>query len=103
MQVSNYVGPLYGGGVEVGDGVTLLISTYSDGSHTATVYEYNRTSMLVIIALAFVLVTVLVGGKVGAKSLVALAITLACLFWLLIPLLIKAHPRCSRCSSCVHI
>ena len=92
LQVSNYVGPLYGGSVEVGDGVTLLISTYSDGSHTATVYEYNRTSMLVIIALAFVLVTVLVGGKVGAKSLVALAITLACLFWLLIPLLIKGAP-----------
>lgn len=92
LQVNNYVGPLYGGSVEVGDGVTLLISTYSDGSHTATVYEYNRTSMLVIIALAFVLVTVLVGGKVGAKSLVALAITLACLFWLLIPLLIKGAP-----------
>lgn len=92
LQVSNYVGPLYGGSVEVGDGVTLLISTYSDGSHTATVYEYNRTSMLVIIALAFVLVTVLVGGKVGAKSLVALAITLACLFWLLIPMLIKGAP-----------
>lgn len=92
LQVSNYVGPLYGGSVEVGDGVTLLISTYSDGGHTATVYEYNRTGMLVIIALAFVLVTVLVGGKVGAKSLVALAITLACLFWLLIPLLIKGAP-----------
>lgn len=92
LQVSNYVGPLYGGRVEVGDGVTLLISTYSDGNHTATVYEYNRMTVLIIIALAFVLVTVLVGGRVGAKSLVALAITLACLFWLLIPLLIKGAP-----------
>mgnify|MGYP004655229701 FL=1 len=92
LQVSNYVGPLYGGRVEVGDGVTLLISTYSDGSHSATVYEYNRMTVLIIIALAFVLVTVLVGGRVGAKSLVALAITLACLFWLLIPLLIKGAP-----------
>lgn len=92
LQVSNYVGPLYGGRVEVGDGVTLLISTYSDGSHSATVYEFDRTTVLIIIVLAFVLVTVLVGGRVGAKSLVALALTLACLFWLLIPLLIKGAP-----------
>ena len=92
LQVSNYVGPMYGARVEAGDGVTLLISTYKDGSHTATVYEYNRMTALIIIALAFVAVTVAVGGKVGAKSLVALAVTLACLFWLLVPLLIKGAP-----------
>lgn len=92
LQVSNYVGPMYGARVAVGDGVTLIISTYKDGSHTATVYEYNRTTALIIIALAFVAVTVLVGGKVGAKSLVALAVTLACLFWLLVPLLLKGAP-----------
>ena len=33
-----------------------------------------------------------VGGKVGAKSLVALAMTLVCLFWILIPLLMKGAP-----------
>ena len=38
------------------------------------------------------LATVLVGGKVGAKSLVGLAVTLACLFWILIPLLMKGAP-----------
>lgn len=92
LQVSNYVGPMYGSRVQEGDGVTLLISTYKDGSHTATVYEYNRMTALIIIALVFVAVTVAVGGKVGAKSLVALAVTLACLFWLLVPLLLKGAP-----------
>ena len=92
MQVYGYVGPLYGGQLKVGDGVTLLISTYADGTHTATVYEYNRLPVLMVIVALFLIATVAVGGKVGAKSLVALAITLVCLFWILIPLLMKGAP-----------
>ena len=92
LQVYSYVGPLYGGQLKVGDGATLLISTYADGTHTATVYEYNRLPVLVVIVAMFLIATVAVGGKVGAKSLVALAITLVCLFWILIPLLMKGAP-----------
>ena len=92
LQVYSYVGPLYGGQLKVGDGATLLISTYADGTHTATVYEYNRLPSLVVIVAMFLIATVAVGGKVGAKSLVALAITLVCLFWILIPLLMKGAP-----------
>ena len=92
MQVSNYVGPLYGQPLKVGQSAVLLISTYSDGTHTATVYEYSRTVGLAVIIGLFLLVTVAVGGKVGAKSLVALAVTLACLFYILIPLLMKGAP-----------
>ncbi len=92
LQVYGYVGPLYGGQLKVGDGATLLISTYADGTHTATVYEYNRLPVLAVIVALFLIATVAVGGKVGAKSLVALAITLVCLFWILIPLLMKGAP-----------
>ena len=92
LQVYNYVGPLYGVPVQVGDSVVLTISTYSDGSHTATVFEYNRSLPLLLVAALFLLVTVLVGGKTGAKSLVALAVTLGCLFFLLLPLLMKGLP-----------
>ena len=92
LQVYGYVGPLYGGQLKEGDGATLLISTYADGSHTATVYEYDRLPALVVIVVLFLAATVAVGGKVGAKSLVALAVTLVCLFWVLIPLLMKGAP-----------
>ena len=92
LQVYNSVGPLYGGTLKEGQGVTLIISTYSGGTHTATVFEYNRTLPLIVIVGLFLLATVLVGGKVGAKSLVGLAVTLACLFWILIPLLMKGAP-----------
>ena len=78
--------------MQVGQSAVLLISTYADGTHTATVYEYNRAVGLAVIVGLFLLVTVAVGGKVGAKSLIALAVTLACLFYVLIPLLMKGAP-----------
>ncbi len=92
MQVRNYVGPLYSVPVSEGDGVTLIISTYADGSHMATVYEYNRIGALGWIVALFLLATVLIGGKTGAKSLIALLVTLASLFWILIPALLKGLP-----------
>ena len=92
LQVCNYVGPLYGGPVQEGDKVVLIVSTYADGSHTATVFEYDRRGALVFAVVLFLLAAVLVGGKTGAKSLVGLGITLACLFWILLPLLLKGAP-----------
>ena len=92
LQVSNYAAPLFGGAVHEVDRGVVRSSTYADGSHRATVFEYNRIAALVIIVLLFVAATVLVGGKTGAKSLVGLAITVVCLFWLLIPMLMKGAP-----------
>ena len=85
LQVFNYVGPLYGGPLEVGDSAVLTISTYQDGTHTATVFEYNRIVPLIIVVVLFLIAAVAVGGKTGAKSLVGLFFTLAVLFFLLIP------------------
>ena len=85
MQVYNYVSPLYGVPLKVGDGCTLTISTYENGDVTATVYEYNRTTAVWIVLGLFLLITVLVGGKTGAKSLIGLLFTVAGVFWLLFP------------------
>lgn len=92
MQVYNYVGPLYGAPLKVGDSAVLIVSTYADGSHTATVYEFNRLLALAAIIALFVIATVLVGGKTGAKSLVGLVITLICIFLILLPMLLKGFP-----------
>ena len=85
----NYIGPLYGAPLKAGDPVTVLISTYSDGTVSATIYEYNRAWVLGAIVLAFLLVTVLVGGKTGAKSLLGLGLTVLCLIEILLPALIR--------------
>lgn len=92
MQVYNYVGPLYGAPLKVGDSAVLIVSTYAAGSHTATVYEFNRLLALAAIIALFVIATVLVGGKTGAKSLISLVITLICIFLILLPMLMKGFP-----------
>lgn len=89
MQVYNHVGPLYGGPLKVGDRATVLISTYSDGTVNATVYEFDRLLPLCIVLVLFIAAAVAVGGRTGVKSLVALAVTLVCLFGVLLPSLMK--------------
>ena len=92
MLADNTVGPIYGQPLAVGDSVTVGLSTYADGTVRCYVYEYNRTPGLLLLLGVFLLVTVLVGGKVGAKSLVSLALTVAALIWILLPLLLQGWP-----------
>ena len=92
MMADNTVGPIYGQPMAVGDRVTVGLSTYADGTVRCYVYEYDRTTGLTLILAAFLIVTVLVGGKVGAKSLVGLGLTVAALIWILLPLLLKGWP-----------
>jgi len=92
MLADNTVGPIYGTPMEVGDGVTVGLSTYSDGTVRCYVYEYNRFPGLLLVAAAFLLVTVLVGGRVGLKSLVSLGLTVAALLFVLLPLLLAGWP-----------
>lgn len=92
LLTTNNVGPLYGEPAAVGDRVTLIISTYSSGEHRSTVYEYDRSTAIYIILGLFFLVTILVGGKTGAKSILGLVLTVALLLTVLIPLLMKGWP-----------
>lgn len=92
MMADNTVGPIYGCPMAVGDGVTVGLSTYSDGTVRCYVYEYDRFPGLLLVLAAFLLVTVLVGGRVGLKSLVSLGLTVAALLFILLPLLLKGWP-----------
>ena len=92
MMADNTVGPMYGTPMAVGDRVTVGLSTYSDGTVRCYVYEYNRFPGLLLVVGAFLLVTVLVGGKVGAKSLLSLGLTVAALIFILLPLLLRGWP-----------
>lgn len=92
LMVSNFVGPLYGVPVYENDTVVLIISTYSNGDHTATVFEFDRIVPLAVVIGLFLLAAILVGGKTGAKSLLGLLITLASLFFILLPALMKGAP-----------
>ena len=92
MLAENTVGPIYGTPMALGDGVTVGLSTYADGTVRCYIYEYDRFPGLLIVVAAFLLVTVLVGGKVGLKSLVSLGLTVAALIFILLPLLLRGWP-----------
>lgn len=92
MLADNTVGPLYGQPLAAGDRVTVGLSTYADGTVRCYVYEYNRAPGLAVILALFLLVTVAVGGKVGARSLLCLGLTAAALVWILLPLLLRGWP-----------
>ena len=92
LLVSNFVGPLYGVPLRAGDGAVLIVNTYANGEIRATVYEYNRIPALLGLLASFLLITLLVGGKTGLKSLVGLGVTVAWLFLVLIPALLRGVP-----------
>ena len=75
--------------VKVGQKVILHISNYDDGSFMVTVYGPDREFMIYLILGLFILVTVLVGGKTGAKSVVGLLLTVVVLLGVFLPLLAK--------------
>lgn len=94
--VDNAVGILTDyGPVKEGDKVVVHISTYSDGTTMTTVYTPNRSGMIYLILGLFVLVTVLVGGKTGAKSILGLVLTIVVLICVYLPLLAKGWPPIS--------
>lgn len=90
--VENNLSYLYGTVLDVGDRVTVSFS-YTDGHlDDIQLQDYDRTVPLIIALALFLLVTILVGGKIGAKSLLGLALTILCIFTVLIPLLLGGAP-----------
>ena len=104
LLVYNYIGPLNNVPVGEGDGVILTVNTYSNGDHTATVFEFDRIGALLIVVALFFLATVLVGRGTGARSLLSLVLTVLCLFTVLFPLLLRGAPTLLTVFlACVYI
>lgn len=74
----------YGG---VGTRVVALVRLTQEGTLVGTVYNHDRTPMVLLLLGLFAVVTVLVGGKKGFATLYALAFTFLCVICLYIPLL----------------
>lgn len=89
LKIGNDIGPLYSERVSVGDSVVMVINTYAEGKVTGTVYEYNRSTMVFVVIGLFILVTILVGGRTGAKSILGLILTIVVLLCIFLPLLFK--------------
>lgn len=91
-QLVNNLSYLYGTVLKEGDPVTVSFSLTDGEIESLILQDYDRTNPLLLIVLAFLVITVLVGGKVGAKSLLGLGLTILCVFSVLIPLLLGGSP-----------
>lgn len=92
VNVRNYLSIYKGTVLKAGDSVIVSISDDGQTVEFQGVYDYNRITPLLIILLVFILATILVGGKVGAKSLIGLGLTVVGVFTILFPLLIGGWP-----------
>lgn len=92
FQLTNNLSYLYGTVLKEGDDLTVAITTDEGEISSIVLQDYDRTMPLVIVVLAFLVITVLVGRKVGAKSLLGLGLTILCVFTVMIPLLLGGWP-----------
>lgn len=87
-QLQNNLSYLYGTLLKEGDRVTVSFSLTDGQIDSIVLQDYDRTIPLTIVLLLFLVITILVGGKIGAKSLLGLALTILCVFSVLIPMLL---------------
>lgn len=92
FQLKNDLSYLYGTLLSEGDPITVAISLDTGEIDNIIIEDYDRTIPLLLVIAAFIIATVLVGTKIGAKSLLGLALTIVCIFTILIPLLLQGYP-----------
>ena len=92
LPLTNYLSALFNVDVWVGDRVIVRLITQEDGSYYASLFNYDRALVMGGALLVFCAVLVLLGGRKGVRALLGLVFTLVCLWFLLIPGLIRGLP-----------
>jgi len=91
VETTNYFSSLYNVYVTEGDKVIVRVDNLDSG-YSVSIYNYNRTNILLGFVLLFFLSLIIIGGKQGLRSVLGLIFTLVCVFFLLIPLVLKGFP-----------
>ncbi|MCA9380799.1 YibE/F family protein, partial [Candidatus Dojkabacteria bacterium] len=72
-------------GYQVGDQVVVNKITTPDGVITYNIVDYVRTTPMIVLALIFIVITILVARKKGILSLLGLVISFVVIFKLILP------------------
>ena len=92
MSLTNYMSAMFNVDLEKDDSIIIRILTDEDGACYASLFNYNRGAVLGGLMLLFAVLLAVLGGKKGAGALRGLLFTLACVWFLLIPCLIRGIP-----------
>lgn len=88
-QVTNYLSAFYNVYVKAGDKVAVSVNTLATGEYSVSVYNYSRDLWIWAFMALFALVLLAVGGRQGLRALLGLGITVLCVIFLLVPLLVQ--------------
>lgn len=86
VEATNIDSYLYGADCEVGLPVIVQVSEY-DGQLSASVYNYNRMTILFVMIGIFLLALMLIGKRKGFTSALGLIFTFVCILYLYLPML----------------
>lgn len=86
ITINNFIGRVDNKPAKVG--TKLIVSSY-DGFITNIFVNYSRESAIYLLVLIFMFVVIFIGKLKGIKSLFALAVTMICVIFLFIPLIIR--------------
>ncbi|MFT8887422.1 MAG: YibE/F family protein [Ethanoligenens sp.] len=89
MNITNYINVLHD--IEARQGMTLVvqITTQSDGSHSASVYNYDRSGALIALGVVVLLLLCIAGGRKGLQSMLGIVFTILCVVFILLPFVLK--------------
>lgn len=89
VSVTNLFSSLYNIKVKQGDKISIRIDTSGKNKYQVSIYNYYRVPGLITCVAVFIVMLVLIGGKKGAKSVLALIFTMVSIIWILLPLTLK--------------
>ena len=92
MTLTNYMSALFNVDLDEGDRVIVRIMTDDDGAYYASLFNHNRGIVLGAFVLLFFVLLIALGGKKGIGALCGLLFSLASIWFVLIPCLIRGIP-----------
>ncbi len=92
MTLDNPMSALFNVDLKKGDSLIVRIFTDENGSYYASLFNYNRGAVLGAFVLLFFALLVFLGGKKGLGALAGLLFTLAGVWFVLLPSLLRGLP-----------
>ena len=87
-EITNYLSYVV---VGEGDTLSVRIDTTGENEYTVSVYNYDRTKLIIGLVALFCLAVCVIGGKQGIKAILGLAFTFISIIFILVPLVLKGY------------
>lgn len=93
LETENYMNAYYNIDAKVGTRIIVRLDYDDNGElYVVSIPNYDRSRVLIGAVIVFALFMVLIGGKKGARALLGLIFTVASLWYLLIPMVLRGVP-----------